>query len=91
MDKEAVDFRTEVLSKLAVIESKLDGYKEVKQITYDNKNDIKNQGEKIVDHEQRLSKLEEKPQKRYDSILTQIVTFVIEAVLIIVAVKIGLK
>lgn len=91
MDKEEVDFRTEVLSKLAVIESKLDGYKEVKQITYDNKNDIKNQNKKIIEHEQRISKLEEKPQKRYDSILTQIITFLIEACLIIVAVKIGLK
>lgn len=91
MDKEAVDFRTEVLSKLAVIESKLDGYKEVKQITYDNKNDINNQKEKLIEHEQRISKLEEKPQKRYDNILTQIVTFVIESILIVVAVKIGLK
>lgn len=29
-------FETEVLSRLAVIESKLDGYKEIKKITYDN-------------------------------------------------------
>lgn len=29
-------FETEVLTRLAVIESKLDGYKEIKKITYDN-------------------------------------------------------
>ena len=29
-------FETEVLTRLAVIESKLDGYKEMKKITYDN-------------------------------------------------------
>lgn len=29
-------FETEVLTRLAVIESKLDGYKELKKITYEN-------------------------------------------------------
>lgn len=29
-------FETEVLSRLAVIESKLDGYKEIKKVTYEN-------------------------------------------------------
>lgn len=29
-------FETEVLTRLAVIESKLDGYKEIKKVTYDN-------------------------------------------------------
>lgn len=29
-------FETEVLTRLAVIESKLDGYKEIKKVTYEN-------------------------------------------------------
>ena len=29
-------FETEVLSRLAVIESKLDGYKEIQKVTYEN-------------------------------------------------------
>lgn len=29
-------FETEVLTRLAVIESKLDGYKEIEKVTYDN-------------------------------------------------------
>lgn len=29
------NFETEVLTRLAVIESKLDGYKEIKKVTYD--------------------------------------------------------
>ncbi len=40
-------FETEVLTRLAVIESKLDGYKELKKITYDNEAKTKQNTEDI--------------------------------------------
>lgn len=40
-------FETEVLTRLAVIESKLDGYKELKKVTYDNEARTKENTEDI--------------------------------------------
>lgn len=88
MDK---TFETEVLTRLAVIESKLDGYKEIKKIVYETEERSRQNEEKLHDLQKRISKIEEKPTKRYDDVIKQIITFIVEAVLIIVAVKIGLK
>lgn len=85
------DFQTQVLTRLAVIESKLDGYKEVKKITYDTSERSRKNEEEIKELKNRVDKIEEKPVKRYDGIVNQVLTFVIEAILIIVAMKIGLK
>lgn len=84
-------FETEVLTRLAVIESKLDGYKEIKKITYENETRSIQNEEDIKQLSQRIAKLEEKPTKRYDDIIKQVIAFFIEAILVIVAVKIGLK
>jgi len=40
-------FETEVLTRLAVIESKLDGYKEIEKVTYENETKCK-QNENII-------------------------------------------
>lgn len=46
-------FETEVLSRLAVIESKLDGYKEIKKVTYENEARSKQNSQDIKDiHEE---------------------------------------
>ena len=42
-------FETEVLTRLAVIESKLDGYKELKKVTYDNEAKTKENTEDIAE------------------------------------------
>ena len=47
-------FETEVLSRLAVIESKLDGYKEIKKITYDNEAKTNKNEEDIKELQDKL-------------------------------------
>lgn len=84
-------FETEVLTRLAVIESKLDGYKEIKKITYLNEQKCNQNIDDINDLKSRVDELEKKPTKRYDNVVAQIISFVVNAILIIVAIKIGLK
>ncbi|MCI8346634.1 MAG: hypothetical protein HFJ12_01625 [Bacilli bacterium] len=84
-------FETEVLTRLAVIESKLDGYKEIKKITYLNEQKCNQNIDDINDLKSRVNDLEKKPTKRYDNVVAQIISFVVNAILIIVAIKIGLK
>ncbi len=84
-------FETEVLTRLAVIESKLDGYKEIKKITYLNEQKCNQNIDDINDLKSRVDELEKKPTKRYDNIVAQIISFVVNAILIVVAIKIGLK
>lgn len=84
-------FETEVLTRLAVIESKLDGYKEIKKITYLNEQKCNQNIDDINDLKSRVDELEKKPTKRYDNVVGQVIAFVVEAILVIVAVKIGLK
>lgn len=47
-------FETEVLSRLAVIESKLDGYKDLKKIVYDCNNRATQNEEEIKDLKDKL-------------------------------------
>lgn len=84
-------FETEVLTRLAVIESKLDGYKEIKKIVYANEQNCAQNTKDITDLETRVNELEKKPTKRYDNIVAQIIAFIVETMLVIVAIKIGLK
>lgn len=90
MEKE---FEREVLDRLIKIETKLDeqDYKGLKKQTEDADNRSINNEKRISSLEKKVSSLESKPQKRYDSIINQIVTFFVGAILTIVAVKIGLK
>ena len=84
-------FETEVLTRLAVIESKLDGYKEIKRLAYANEQSCTQNTKDIAELEIRVNELEKKPTKRYDNIVGQIIAFIVEAILVIIAVKIGLK
>ena len=70
-------FETEVLSRLAVIESKLDDYKEIKEkseIAYNksinNEEDIKLNKQEIKAVSDRVKSIEEKPAKKWDTIIT---------------------
>lgn len=47
MENKEVQFETEVLTRLAVIESKLDGYKEVKSVAYSADNRSKQNEQEI--------------------------------------------
>lgn len=84
-------FETEVLTRLALIESKLDGYKEIKKIIYENSSKCRENEQDITELKTRIAKIEEKPNKRYDDIVKLIITFIVNTILFIVAVKIGLK
>lgn len=84
-------FETEVLTRLAVIESKLDGYKEIKRLAYANEQSCNQNTKDIAELETRVGELEKKPTRRYDNIVGQIIAFIVETILVIVAVKIGLK
>lgn len=84
-------FETEVLTRLAVIESKLDGYKEIKKLAYANEQNCSQNTKDIAELETRVNELEKKPTKRYDNIAGQVIAFIVETILVIVAVKIGLK
>lgn len=90
MEKE---FEREVLDRLIKIETKLDeqDYKGLKKQSEDADNRSINNEKRISSLETKVTVLENKPQKRYDNIINQIITFIIETILIIVAVKIGLK
>jgi len=52
---------------------------------------IKEMNENFHTLDKKIEDLKEKPNKRYDAIIMQIISFIIEAILVIVAVKIGLK
>lgn len=69
-------FETEVLSRLAVIESKLDDYKEIKEKTeiaynksINNEEDIKINKQEIKAVSDRVKSIEEKPAKNWDTIV----------------------
>lgn len=86
-------FEREVLDRLIKIETKLDeqDYKGLKKQTEDADNRSINNEKRISALEKKVTALESKPQKRYDSIVSQIITFIVGSILAIVAVKIGLK
>lgn len=86
-------FEREVLDRLIKIEAKLEeqDYKSIKKTLDDTENRSINNEKQIVQLDKRLTQIESKPQKRYDNVINQIISFFIEAILIIVAVKIGLK
>lgn len=85
------DFETEVLTRLAVIESKLDESKETKDVAFKAYNTTKENTKDIEDLKQRVKAIEEKPAKRWDSVVSTIITGVAMAILGFVLAKIGLS
>ncbi len=53
--------------------------------------EVKAMREEMNKMENRIAIIEQKPNKRYEAVVMQIISFFIEAILVIVAVKIGLK
>lgn len=69
-------FETEVLSRLAVIESKLDDYKNIKEKvefaynkSINNEEDIKTNKQEIKEVSERVKVIEEKPAKKWDNVI----------------------
>lgn len=84
MDK---TFETEVLSRLAVIESKLDDYKDIKEKaefaynkSINNEEDIKNNKQEIKSVSERVKIIEEKPAKKWDSVTMTILGTIVGAI-----------
>ena len=74
-------FETEVLTRLAVIESKLDGYKEIKKITYDN-------GARTTKNEEDIKEIQDKLTWLSRTTIGAIISGVIG--IIVIFIKIGL-
>ena len=93
MDKEP-NFEAEVLTRLAVIESKLDGFPDLKKIVYGNENrSIQNEKEINVIKE-TLKKYEEKiqqPSKEKAIKWDKLIDYIFYAFLAYALFKLGLK
>ena len=77
-------FETEVLSRLAVIESKLDGYKEIKKITYDNE-------ARTVKNEEDIKELQDKLTWLSRTTVGAIITGVVGIVFIFIKIGLGVS
>lgn len=77
-------FETEVLSRLAVIESKLDGYKEIKKITYDNE-------ARTVKNEEDIKELQDKLTWLSRTTAGTIITGVVGIVFIFIKIGLGVS
>lgn len=96
--KEEGNFEVEVLTRLAVIESKLDEQKETKDIAYrgynnskENTKDINNLKEKTTALEKDIETIKEQPRQRWFNLIGTILSVVITAVVTFILVKIGIK
>lgn len=86
-------FEREVLDRLIKIETKLDeqDYKGLKKEAEDADIRSLSNEKRISVLEKKVSTLESKPQKRYDSIVNQVITLLVAAIMGIVIAKMGLK
>lgn len=93
MDKEP-NFESQVLTRLAVIESKLDGFPDLKKVVYANENrSIQNEKEITVIKE-TLNKYEEKiqqPSKEKAIKWDKLIDYIFYAILAYALFKLGLK
>lgn len=98
MENMEKSFETQVLTRLAVIESKLDDYKKIEDITYraynntkENIKDINNLKEKITTLEKDVEGIKEQPRQRWFNLAGTIISVVVTAVVTFILVKIGIK
>lgn len=77
-------FETEVLTRLAVIESKLDGYKEIKKITYDNE-------ARATKNEEDIKEIQDKLTWLSRTTIGAIISGVIGIVIIFVKIGLGVN
>lgn len=98
MEPKENDFEIQVLTRLAVIESKLDDYKKIEDTTYraynnskENSKDITNLKEKVTSLEKDVEGIKEQPRQRWFNLLGTIISVVVTAIVTFVLVKVGLK
>lgn len=77
-------FETEVLTRLAVIESKLDGYKEMKKITYDNE-------ARTTKNEEDIKEIQDKLTWLSRTTIGAIISGVIGIVIIFIKIGLGVN
>lgn len=92
------NFEIQVLTRLAVIESKLDDYKKIEDISYrgynnskENSKDIVNLKEKVAGLEKDVEGIKEQPRQRWFNLLGTIISVVITAVVTFILAKIGIN
>ena len=98
MENKEENFEVQVLTRLAVIESKLDEQKETKDTAYraynnakENTKDINNLKEKVTGLEKEVESIKDQPRQRWFNLIGTILSVVITAVVTFVLVKVGLK
>ncbi len=91
------NFETQVLTRLAVIESKLDDYKKIEDVAYraynnakENTKDINNIKEKITSLEKDVETIKEQPRQRWFNLVGNIISIVITAIVTFILAKIGI-
>lgn len=92
------DFETEVLSRLAVIESKLDDYKKIEDISYraynnakENKKDIDNMKADITALQKEVEGIKEQPRQRWFNLIGTILGVATTAIVTFILTKIGIN
>lgn len=98
MENKEESFEVQVLSRLAVIESKLDDYKKIEDISYraynnakENTKDINNLKEKVTSLDKDVETIKEQPRQRWFNLAGTIISVVVTAIVTFVLVKVGLK
>lgn len=91
------NFETQVLTRLAVIESKLDDYKKIEDVAYraynnakENTKDINNIKEKITSLEKDVETIKEQPRQRWFNLVGNVISIVITAIVTFILAKIGI-
>ena len=91
------NFQVEVLTRLAVIESKLDEQKETKDIAYraynntkENIKDINNLKEKVNNLQNEVEGIKDQPRQRWFNLLGTMISIVVTAIVTFILAKIGL-
>lgn len=84
-------FETEVLSRLAVIESKLDGYKEVKTVAYEADTRSKENEKSIQNNVEDIKEIQDKLKWLSRTTAGAIITGVVGVVFIFIKVGLGVN
>lgn len=92
------DFETEVLSRLAVIESKLDDYKKIEDISYraynntkENKKDIDNMKGDINALQKEVETIKDQPRQKWFNLIGTILSVAVTAVVTFILTRIGIN
>lgn len=87
-----IDDRSQENSKrLDELEPKVENIHELASSVNTLAIEVKAMREEMNKIDNRIAVIEQKPNKRYEAVIMQIISFIVEAILVIVAVKIGLK